>query len=281
MNMNDMNPDFQTIKTTHLTASQTAQIEALAASCREAEPLRITFPCEEADLFYLLWENDSSTGAHGPEQARLLAAAAVCVPDGLNAGDQTPKKAAAGSQTAEVSAFTAPAARRQGCFSALLDMILEDFPDADLLFTVDNCCPAALKTLEALEAEHINDEYMMEIALEPLCPSSSSAAEPPNGLSHTLPADGKRYTIEDGGRQVGEFFLSPLNGSVYFYGFYIQPEFRGRGLGKSAFRRALEIACSCGFPSLLLQVSGDNTAAVALYKNAGLRIRETLSCYLY
>ncbi|HIR45603.1 MAG TPA: hypothetical protein IAC92_09625, partial [Candidatus Ventrisoma faecale] len=46
MNMNDMKPDFQTIKTTHLTASQTAQIEALAASCREAEPLRITFPFE-------------------------------------------------------------------------------------------------------------------------------------------------------------------------------------------------------------------------------------------
>ena len=114
--MNDMKPDFQTIKTTHLTASQAAQIEALAASCREAEPLRITFPFEEADLFYLLWENVSSTGAHGPEQARLLAAAAVCLPDGLNAGDQTPKEAAAGSQTAEVSAFTAPAARRQGCF---------------------------------------------------------------------------------------------------------------------------------------------------------------------
>ena len=66
-----MNPDFQTIKTTHLTASQTAQIEALAALCREAEPLRITFPFEEADLFYLLWESDASTGAHGPEQARL------------------------------------------------------------------------------------------------------------------------------------------------------------------------------------------------------------------
>jgi ribosomal protein S18 acetylase RimI-like enzyme len=41
------------------------------------------------------------------------------------------------------------------------------------------------------------------------------------------------------------------------------------------------LLAAAGIKKVILQVSGDNAAALALYKKTGFRITETLSYYLY
>lgn len=98
--------------------------------------------------------------------------------------------------------------------------------------------------------------------------------------------------------------------SVCFCGFEIVEPLRGRGLGEKALRLTLSLLESPGVPDsaqknenahfglgghfcglrppclpqagrIFLHVSGDNRAAVSLYKKTGFRISETLSYYLY
>ena len=61
----------------------------------------------------------------------------------------------------------------------------------------------------------------------------------------------------------------------------ILPRFRGRGYGTSLLTRLLSSLRQAGICRVILQVSGDNKAALALYEKQGFRITETLSYYLY
>lgn len=70
-------------------------------------------------------------------------------------------------------------------------------------------------------------------------------------------------------------------GTACLYAFEIVPELRGRGIGKKALCLILRFLKEQGVKLLFLQVSGDNTAALNLYKKAGFRITETLSYYFY
>ena len=50
---------------------------------------------------------------------------------------------------------------------------------------------------------------------------------------------------------------------------------------KRQVRELLRLAPDMGLSAITLQVSGDNTPAVNLYKKTGFHITETLSYYLY
>ncbi|MGN0159705.1 MAG: GNAT family N-acetyltransferase [Brotaphodocola sp.] len=61
----------------------------------------------------------------------------------------------------------------------------------------------------------------------------------------------------------------------------ILPQFRGCGYGTILIQQLILALKEQGFSKIILQVSGDNSAALALYKKQGFRITETLSFYLY
>ena len=88
------------------------------------------------------------------------------------------------------------------------------------------------------------------------------------------------FTARIHGREAGVCSTMNSGTSVYLWGLEIRSRFRGKGYGKAFFLQVLK-QLEQNAPAVLLQVSGDNTAALNLYKKTGFRITETLSYYLY
>lgn len=81
------------------------------------------------------------------------------------------------------------------------------------------------------------------------------------------------YMICDGDKAVGIVELDSRRGAHANYGWvsllYLEPEYRGRGLGIQLLGRAVMKYQAMGRKSLRLHVSDDNTAALAFYKKHG------------
>jgi RimJ/RimL family protein N-acetyltransferase len=79
-------------------------------------------------------------------------------------------------------------------------------------------------------------------------------------------------TDESGEHQVGHFEIGETpTGSkkVYIWSVAIDPEVRGRGLGKAAVRLALEYLRAQGYAKVGLNVFADNAVARKIYDDAG------------
>lgn len=294
------------IHTSILTLTQAKDADELARLCREHDRISLTFPTGEGD-YYLLYEKSTLVSA--------LSAFYI------------------GNDTAECCAFTHPAARRQGCFTQLLETLTEELGEQDIVFMADERCHDTVCVLQALGAEVWYREYMMAFDLDRCSgrdtgtgdssgritfqPAYHADSPDATGRQHDTsctdltdrPCDanctdltdglgrfGEEYSIFYGCTKTGRFFLDFRGNEVYFYGFEIDPQLRGKGIGTAAFRRLLDILSrweehtesfqQLHFPAnrptrLLLQVSGHNEAACSLYQNAGLSITDTLTYYLY
>ena len=221
----------------------------------------------------------------------------------------------------ECSAFTHPDFRRQGLFSRLLGCAVDRLDttdtvdmtdrldtadtadtaeamdcggDCDILFTVSGHCPDTAAALQALDAELASEEYQMELELtEGRCGDMILAAAPPCLLRKACPdpdLDGSADTVwelihmaDDGSAVLlgscRTFMVS--DACVCLHHVEILPQYRGQGFGYALIRCLLPLLCKEGFRRVILQVSGSNKAALALYKKTGFRITETLSLYLY
>lgn len=281
-------------QTCQLTEKQITEISALVEACGQDGLPPLSFPFEDGTSFYLLYDPS------------LVCALALTMPE--------PAAQAAGA-AAECSAFTHPDVRRRGYFTALFEKAGDEFQDIDLLFPVHPACEDTRKTLEALGAEFDVDELRMDLDLGALelerlvpdgsqtdrltsgclkltvLPSDPSLPErsreepeefffrfhlPPRKLRSAEPA---ANTVEAGTCRTSVFDRQA--GTACLYAFEIVPELRGRGIGKQALYLILRFLKETGVKALSLQVSGDNMAALNLYKKAGFRITETLSYYLY
>ena len=97
------------------------------------------------------------------------------------------------------------------------------------------------------------------------------------------------YTIRVNDQPAGSFHLIFQNETVYFYGFEIQEPLRNQGIGTRAAAALIEELNRSARPQpedlpvsrVLLQVSGDNEPALALYRKLGFAFTETLSYYVY
>lgn len=232
------------------------RVRALVDLCCKTDALSLSLPLDDADL-YTLWEADG----------RLLSAAAfTCV-------DQ---------DVYECSAFTAPDMRNRGLFSDLLDEASGILPEeSGFLFCTDNHCPDTAMTLSALGAEHLSDEFMMELSLKDYI-SSHPACPLPQFLPIrvTEASEDGILTLHYADTR-GSVRISIFDSHYYLYGFEINKADRRKGLGTAFLSYVLhDLALRHPMP-VTLQVSGDNSAALSLYKKTGFRITETLSCYLY
>lgn len=235
--------------TTSLNPAQKFQIQSTGVSS--------SFPYEDAN-FYILYEIENN----------ICAAAAFLEED---------------EESYECFAFTAPKYRRQGLFSEILDAALEELPeDTALLFYTDGTCQDTLATLDALEAEPVQEEYMMELSLsefmarendETSCSGTPSISMKELDLDQT-----KTYQYKN---SFGSVSISVFSSYYYLYGLEIKEEFRGHGHGKRLLLEVLNDLAKRDALPLHLQVSGENLPALSLYKKTGFRITETLFCYLY
>lgn len=248
-----------------LNSSQKASVTSLVAACQKKDAFSLSFPLEEAD-FYTLYYLDHT----------VVSAAAFT----MN-----------GADICDCAAFTAPAYRNQGFFSRLFAKGLRRLPEeTNLCFYTDGRCPDTQRTLDALGAECISREHMMELAPPQLAalaehrsPESRTAREPsaisaPPAMSEQIQDGVLTLTWHGFGGCVS---VACHSGSYYLYGLEIAPQFRGNGNG---MRLLSEVAAGLSARKCMpvrLQVAGDNEAALSLYKKTGFRITETLFCYLY
>ncbi|PRY46470.1 GNAT family N-acetyltransferase [Umezawaea tangerina] len=93
-----------------------------------------------------------------------------------------------------------------------------------------------------------------------------------------LPRDGDRYyAVVEGTERVGALWIGPSarGGAGVEWVHYVEvvPEARGRGLGKAAMLLAQQDARAHGATELGLNVFGDNSAALAVYRSTGFELR--------
>lgn len=238
--------------TSELSSVQIQQIQNLIRASREKEPVTASFPFEEADFFAFLEEDGA-----------IRSAAAVIRED---------------DTACECCAFTDPAYRRQGLFHELLDAVIDELPeDTELLFYTNGKSPDCLAALEALEAEVVLEEHMMELQLDRFEKSADSPQSPVQASEELL--DGTKTLIFRNAH--GTVNISVFRDYYYLYGLEIHESMRGRGLGHRLLTHVLSILAERDPLPLRLQVSGNNLPALSLYRKTGFQITETLFCYLY
>lgn len=179
----------------------------------------------------------------------------------------------------ECYAYTTPSMRRHGYFSELLDAAIEALPeDTEFLFYTDGSDPDCMAALNALEAEQVLSEHMMELNLMYVQDFVSEPSVPDFTVNRTS-MDGTETLFYQNPH--GSVRISVFSSYYYLYGLEIQEEKRGKGYGKAFLSQVLcDLAKKQPLP-LRLQVSGENLPALSLYKKTGFQITETLFGYLY
>lgn len=227
------------------------ELSRLLAACRQKEPLTLSFPMDGADWYVLI-----------SDSGYVRSAAAFLREEEL---------------VWECAAFTHPAYRRKGLFSAALERGLSLLPpEAELLFYADGKSLDAQGTLLALGAEFLGSEYMMELSPETKLPSLSPALK--IQAAQRLTEEG---TLLSFSCPYGSVRLLEFESHYYLYDFEIHEPFRGQGYGKRFLSGVLKLLARRRRLPVSLQVSQSNPAAVGLYEKTGFRITETLSCFLY
>ncbi|MDO5406694.1 MAG: GNAT family N-acetyltransferase [Eubacteriales bacterium] len=290
-------------QTAQLTQQQMSEIAQLTALCQEHDHSHSSYPFEEdGAIHFLLYRRQTIDS--GSEEMMLCCALALLPYD-----SEEP--------AAECIAFTRPDCRRQGYFTELLDLALDAFEDFDILFPVLVQVPDTLATLQALEAELDSQELQMELSLEQISEPSESpfvlrrqdrsgdsgcSGEtddtgedictwvlmkpgcPDSGTSTRTSFRSVPVNSEDtsDGTFLGSCQTTPVSRScVCLHHVEILPQYRRQGCGTALLEQLAAALKHSGVRRVILQVSGDNEAALALYKKQGFRITETLSYYLY
>lgn len=183
------------------------------------------------------------------------------------------------SQELECRAFTRPDMRRQGYFSLLLDTCIEEFPETALLFPVNHHSNDALCTMLALDAEDVGTEYRMERAI-----AEEQADTASDQYSHLILKKSGLDTWSLSTKDQVHLGLCKTAASgtgLCLHHVEIVPAYRSQGYASAMLTMLFPRLAAAGCTSVFLHVSGNNTAAVALYKKTGFLITETLSYYLY
>lgn len=249
------------IQTSTLDENQKTQLSSLMELSNHHDQTRLSFPIEDGDYFFLLYDNHN-----------LSSALSLFFPE---------------NGLCECMAVTHPDKRRKSLFTQLLEealSVLERYEEEqgitiDFCFLTDGRCADTQLVLKALEAEFWYSEYIMVLSL-----SSAylrSAHQFANCRIRLRQTDGDIYEILSDREPVGICHVICENSTAYFYGFEIQPDQRRRGYGLAALSCLFSHLTSLGIQAVSLQVSGQNQPALSLYEKTGFQITETLSYYLY
>ena len=274
-------------KLSSLDPIRTKEVLDMVNICTAHDGTSLSFPFEEGALFLLVEEDHRilSSIAFVPVEEKLY----------------------------DCSAFTHPDFRGQGFFTDLLNAGIEALPeDSELLFYSDKKDRLTAAVLEAIGAEPDSEEHMMALDPEDFFAAVRCAdLSKPSGIpsaSHldihmeSTDIDGTLTLFFHSAHAAVSFSVFPSH--YYLYGFEVDEACRGKGYGTGFLKAVLcrlwdlpanDPSCPPLFAELssvrgtsapalrpiLLQVTGNNAPALALYKKTGFRITETLCCYLY
>ena len=260
---------------TTLSSARKLQLESLVFLCLKAFPAPLSVPTD-GDVYFFM-EEPSYLGNGSAELLGLLA---------LYETEE---------HLWDCSAFTRPDKRQEGIFSALLEEAETAYPEDQFSFPVPDSsqCLPALKTLEAIGAQLWYQEHLMTLTAG--SPSwnlsfSGSARQPELPLQIKLEEENESgYTLAAKAFS-GSVCIASCSVSVQtdgsqtsgcLYHVLVPEPLRGQGIGTRFLSALLPELNRQGISAFLLQVSGDNLPAIALYKKTGFQMKETLSYYLY
>lgn len=292
MNRTSETESISICQTEQLTDRQIEDIRKLVFLCREKDHTSVSYPFEEDGVqHYLLYWNGNMAAESTAFKTGSTASGAPMLHSVLSILPYETE--------AECIAFTHPDWRQQGYFTELLELALETFGDCDVLFPVSGNCPDTLAALAALGAELESQELRLEI-------SFGSEWENDHGMIYLDSGTGSNA-------ETGICTLQSLSGSISgdcnwelqststgtptilgacqtslvsescicLHHLEILPQFRRNGYATALLTQLLSALRLAGIRRVILQVSGSNEAALALYKKQGFHITETLSYYLY
>ncbi len=271
-----------------LSQDERARIERLRHVCEAAEPLDLKI------------ELDEFGGADQAIHQLALVEGELVGYAGMTRGDEP-----------EACGMVHPAWRRQGMGTSLLGVlcaVARSLGRESLLFVCEDSGPVALAWMRRLGAVHAASERRMTLRLEPagntdrrkavsgvpleLRPPTADDRQARMGLLMerfeetaeeiedrlTSYEDGESLMALDGGVVVGTLRLIPSSGRWMIYGFVIDRERRGQGLGSRMLAAVLDRLRSEGLADVGLEVDPENTPAVRLYERFGF---ETVTTYRY
>ena len=264
-----------------LTAADRSRVDALRRLCESVEPLDLKLEIDESapegEAVHFLAESEGA----------LIGYAAI------TPGDD-----------AEACGMVHPAWRRRGVAAELLTHVCaagRRLQRESVLFICEDTAPIALDWLRRLGAADDSAELRMTLSLP-----AGSAGAATDGPAHGAPlelreaGDADRETLarllgegfssspenvtdrlettrpqgfllalDDGGVVVGTLRLTETPRRSMIYGFVVDSERRGQGLGTRMLDAALALLRSRGVAEVGLEVDPENTPAVRLYESFG------------
>lgn len=210
-----------------------------------------------------------------------------------------------GPPDVELIGMVDPSWRRRGIATALLDRALEicaAHGHRHRLLIVPRGSPAAAALVSARGATLEHSEHSLALEDEPRRPPedplttirdateadradrrrilTAGFGPPPESSLDRLGGDGFRcMMIDHAGVPVGTAHLSVEPEHGYIGGFAIDPEHRGRGIGRDALGRFCVALRACGPGRVELQVEAQNDLALGLYTSTGFTPLSTEDYY--
>lgn len=191
-----------------------------------------------------------------------------------------------GGSTTEVAGMVAPAARRRGVGTRLLEALQ---PDPGSLLVVPSTTEAGRAFALAQGAALSHSEHHLVLG-----PTPQTAEDPATVLRPAVPEDVPRleevltaafgwshgaveldragdrtYAIEHDGALVGHVRLSVSEGEGGVYGFAVDPALQGRGIGRDVLARCCRLLRADGRDHVTLEVATENAGALHLYTSTG------------
>lgn len=135
---------------------------------------------------------------------------------------------------------------------------------------------AAIVVRPSVSAEDMEQEVQLEMAGFRF--TEEEARQYQKGLMENN--NEQRLLIEAEGKVAGKMRVYEADGEAWIYGFVVLPELRGKGIGKKALSKVVQIEYAKGL-AVYLEVEAKNSRALALYENCGFEYCQSQDYYQY
>ena len=251
-----------------ITREDYAHIRELELRCRSSE--KITFKLElDFKLADAAKEVPEDPGTNSNEflwydEGRLIGYIGICSFGGM-------------IDPPELTGMVHPDHRRQGIFSSLLGLALEECGRRknETVLLCDRNSSSGRGFLDRIGAVYSYSEYEMRLEDR----SHKNPAEQRHDISIRRTSNAEEeeklgmaiWSAEKDGVIIGKVHLQLINGVGGIYGLSVLPENRGKGYGRPILEKAIETLRQGEATEILLQVNTENWIAHNLYKSCGFR----------
>ncbi|MFD2369770.1 GNAT family N-acetyltransferase [Brevibacillus sp. GCM10020057] len=209
---------------------------------------------------------------------------------------------------AEVSGMVHPDYRRRGIFRALQARAAKHCRTRNIphqLFIVQRASKSGKACMEQLGASYQFSEYWMDLdsgkTAKPAADIELRAAGPEDvetvirlnvhgfqmdeararemSIRVEQEADARTFLIFTDGKPIGKISAKVTDGEGFIYGFCVHPDHQGKGYGRRALARTIELIRAQGAERMSLEVASENSGALGLYESCGFVVRSANDYY--